>query len=112
MKEGFDAFASKVAEKVASAWFFIGCVTLVVLWIPSILIVPSKVPGKVDTWQLVINTATTIVTFLLVALLHNDQQRFEDATNRRLEQIIHAVCGEDPVDDPAQKPRENDASDG
>jgi low affinity Fe/Cu permease len=60
---------------------------------------------KDELWHLALNSPTTAVTFLLVALLHNTQHRFEVATNRRLEEIIEAVCGEDPVQDEGQKPK-------
>lgn len=73
MKRGFDRFASRVEEQVAQPWFFACCVTVVVLWGPSYFMMPD-----LDTWQLVINTFTTIVTFLLVALIQNTQDRFED----------------------------------
>lgn len=102
----FDRFADKTAEKVASAWFFFFCVLLVIIWAPTIFIMPKKLPPQVDTWQLVINTATTIITFLMVALLHNDQHRFEKATNARLMEIIDKLGGsklQDPVEDPGQK---------
>lgn len=94
----FDRFADWTAEVVSRAGFFIFCVALVVLWAPSIVLLRN-----VDTWQLVINTATTIITFLLVALLHNTQERFEDATNARLEEIIEALGIHDPVQDEGQK---------
>jgi len=54
-------------------------VLLVVLWAPSFALF-----GSVDTWQLVINTLTTIVTFLLVALLQNTQTRANDAVQHKL----------------------------
>lgn len=99
----FDRFADWVAEHIASVWFFLFCVLLIVFWLPSYFVMPTKVPGKLDTWQLVINTATTIITFLLVALLHNTQHRFETATNQRLEAITEAMEGvTDPVKDDGQ----------
>jgi len=99
----FDRFADWVAERVASAWFFTCCVLLVVLWGPSIFVMPTSVPKQVDTWQLVINTATTIMSVLLVALLHNSQQRFEKAVNARLQEIIDKLDGaSDPVKDAGQ----------
>lgn len=105
MRELFDKFADWVADHVASPWFFMFCAGLVVGWLPSYLIMPNQVSGKLDTWQLVINTATTIITFLLVALLHNTQHRFEEATNKRLEAIVEAIEGiTDPVEDDGQKP--------
>jgi low affinity Fe/Cu permease len=53
---------------------------------PSILVI-----GDVNTWQLIINTATTIVTFLLVALLQNTQTRSDEATQDKLNAIAEAV---------------------
>jgi low affinity Fe/Cu permease len=50
------------------------CVLLVVMWAPSYFLLPD-----VDTWQLIIDTVTTIVTFLLVALLQNTQKRADEA---------------------------------
>jgi low affinity Fe/Cu permease len=52
------------------AVFFAFCVLPIVVWAPSILVF-----GSIDTWQLIINTATTIITFLMVALLQNSQTR-------------------------------------
>ncbi len=60
----FDRFAGWAALLASRATFFAFCVLLIVLWAPSILVL-----HKVDTWQLIINTATTIITFLMVALL-------------------------------------------
>jgi len=53
--------------------------------VPSFLLLPD-----VDTWQLIINTITTIVTFLLVALLQNTETRAENATQRKLNAISDA----------------------
>lgn len=78
----FDRLADSTAKRVASAWFFAGCLLLVLLWAPSFFFIQS-----VDTWQLIINTITTIVTFLLLALLHNTQERFEQTVLERLDQI-------------------------
>lgn len=78
----FDRFASAVSSQVARAWFFALCVLLIVVWAPSIFFIKD-----VDTWQLIINTLTTIITFLLVALLQNEQDRFERGTNERLDTI-------------------------
>lgn len=79
----FDRFAGGVARQVANAWFFTACVLTIVLWAPMIVVV-----GNVDTYQLIVNTYTTIVTYLLVALLQNTQQRFEDRTGRQNEEIL------------------------
>lgn len=97
--KSFDKFSDRVAEHVANAWFFIGCVILVILWIPTLFFL------ELNLSQLLINTATTIVTFLLVALLHNSEHRFEEATNKRFQELLEAVQGlTDPVDDEGQKP--------
>lgn len=79
----FDRFAEGVARQVAKAWFFTGCVLSIVIWAPMILVI-----GNIDTYQLIVNTYTTIVTFLLVALLQNTQQRFEDQTDRQNREIL------------------------
>jgi low affinity Fe/Cu permease len=84
----FDRLATAVGKYVSRAWFFTACVLLVVLWGPSILFL-----GSVDTWQLIINTLTTIVTFLLVALLQNTQTRNDQATQHKLNAIAEALAG-------------------
>lgn len=82
----FDRFASHASAFVSRAWFFMLCVLLVVIWAPSIVVLPD-----VDTWQLIINTATTIVTFLLVALLQNTQKRSDDAVQQKLNAIAEGL---------------------
>lgn len=83
----FDRFASKAAEFVSRAPFFTCCILLVVVWAPSLLVVKS-----LDTWQLLINTPTTVITFLLVAIAANDQARFEGATNKKLNAVADALA--------------------
>jgi uncharacterized membrane protein len=83
----FDRFATKAADFVSGAWFFTMCVLLVVIWAPSYFLF-----GNVDTWQLIINTATTIVTFLLVALLQNTQTRANDAVQHKLNAIAGGLA--------------------
>jgi low affinity Fe/Cu permease len=78
----FDKFADAVARRVASAPFFAGCVLLVLVWAPSFFVIRN-----VDTWQLIINTVTTIITFILLALLHNTTERFEKDALERLDRI-------------------------
>src|SRR4051794_26469479 len=95
----FDKFADDVAKRVARPGFFMACVLLVAVWLPSYFIFRS-----VDTWQLIINTITTIITFLLVALLQNQQDRFECAVNERLGEILKRLDVKDPVQDHGQKP--------
>ena len=66
---------------------FIGCALLVVLWLPSYFLVSS-----LNTWQLIINTLTTIVTFLLVALLQNSQRRSEQAVQGKLDALADGLA--------------------
>lgn len=82
----FDRFASTVSTWVSRAWFFVACVLLVVIWAPSIVML------DVDTWQLIINTVTTIITFLLVALLQNTQTRSDAAIQKKLNAIADALA--------------------
>lgn len=83
----FDRFATWADRFVSRAWFFAACVLLVVVWLPSYFLVRG-----VDTWQLIINTATTIVTFLLVALLQNTQTRANDAVQHKLNAIADGLA--------------------
>jgi low affinity Fe/Cu permease len=83
----FDRFAAKASTLVGRAPFFAGCVALVLLWAPSILVIRD-----IDAWQLVINTTTTIVTFLLVALLQNSQHRSDLAVQHKLNALAEALA--------------------
>ncbi|MFB8280419.1 low affinity iron permease family protein [Nocardia colli] len=74
----FGRSVTGAAEFAAKAGFFVFCVLLVVLWAPTFLLLPS-----IDAWQLVIDTATTIITFLLVARLQNTRSRQE---------AMHRLC--------------------
>jgi hypothetical protein len=81
----FDRFASATAAYASRAWFFAGCLLLVLVWAPTIIFFP------LDTWQLIINTVTTIITFLLVALLQNTQTRADAAVQHKLNAIADAL---------------------
>ncbi|MGK8523306.1 low affinity iron permease family protein [Nocardia asteroides] len=83
----FDRFATTVSAVASKAGFFVFCVILVLVWAPTIFLLPS-----VDTWQLVINTATTIITFLLVALLQNTQSRSDAAIQQKLNAIADGLA--------------------
>jgi hypothetical protein len=83
----FDRFAGYAAKFASRAYFFAFCVLLIVLWIPSFLLLRS-----IDTWQLIINTATTIITFLMVALLQNSQTRSDQAVQHKLNAIADGLA--------------------
>jgi hypothetical protein len=83
----FDRFAGAASEVASRAGFFAFCVALIVVWAPSILVL-----RKVDTWQLIINTATTIVTFLMVALLQNSQTRSDQAVQHKLNALADGLA--------------------
>jgi low affinity Fe/Cu permease len=83
----FDRFAGGAALLASRAYFFTFCVLLIILWVPTYFLF-----GNVDTWQLVINTATTIITFLMVALLQNSQTRSDQAVQHKLNAIADGLA--------------------
>ena len=82
----FDRFAGWAANIASRAPFFTFCVALIVIWAPTVALLPF------DTWQLIINTATTIVTFLMVALLQNSQTRTDKATQHKLNAMAEGLA--------------------
>jgi low affinity Fe/Cu permease len=84
--DGFHWFAQRTAEVVGSPWSFAGAILLIVLWGLA-----GPLFGYSDTWQLVINTGTTIVTFLIVFLIQNTQNRDSLAIHLKLDELIRAV---------------------
>jgi hypothetical protein len=83
----FDRFAEAASDFASHTTFFVGCVALVVIWVPSYFVF-----GSIDTWQLVINTATTIVTFLMVAILQNSQRRSDVAMHEKLDALADGLA--------------------
>lgn len=77
VEKKFQAFADFVDRIVGSPFWFAFSVMLVVTWAFSGFIL-----GFGQTWQLMINTTTTILTFLMIALLHSSQQKWEDRMER------------------------------
>src|SRR4051794_32527445 len=82
----FDRFAGHASDVASRAPFFAACVLLILIWAPTVTFL------QFDTWQLLINTATTIVTFLLVALLQNSQTRNDQATQHKLNAIADGLA--------------------
>jgi low affinity Fe/Cu permease len=86
--EVFHSFAKESAAAVGSPWAFLLAIVVVLGWIIS-----GPTFDYSDTWQLVINTGTTIVTFLIVFLIQNSQNRDAKAIHLKLDELIHKVRG-------------------
>jgi len=91
-RETFRRFASAVSAASGSPWTFIGATLFLVLWAVSYPFFRSF-PNPFDTWQLVINTVTTIVTFLMVFLIQNTQNRDAKAIHLKLDELIRSHHG-------------------
>ena len=86
MRSHFVFFARYVADLMGSPWAFFAASLAVVAWLAS-----GPAFGYSDTWQLVINTATTIVTFLMVFLIQSTQNRDAKAIHLKLDELICAI---------------------
>jgi len=88
IRDSFRHFARKSSAVLGTAWAFIGALIIIAVW---------GLTGPVfhfsDTWQLIINTGTTIVTFLMVFLIQNTQNRDAKAMHLKLDELIRAVKG-------------------
>ena len=73
---------------LGSAWAFAGAVLVICIWILT-----GPTFHFSDTWQLIINTATTVITFLMVFLSQNTQNRDAKAMHLKLDEIIRALKG-------------------
>ena len=90
MRKAFTKFANTVAEWTGSPVAFIACVVFVAVWA-----ITGPLFGFSDTWQLVINTSTTIITFLMVFLIQNTQNRDNGALHAKLDELIRAMVDAD-----------------
>jgi len=82
----FQRFASETSYVVGSKWAFLMAILIVVGWAAT-----GPLFRYSDTWQLVINTATTVVTFLMVFVIQNTQNRDARAIHLKLDEIIRAI---------------------
>lgn len=87
-KDLFRKASHSVALAVGSPGAFVIAVVVIVLWLLS-----GPVFGFSDTWQLVVNTGTTIITFLMVFLIQNSQNRDSVAFHLKLDELIRAMKG-------------------
>lgn len=88
VSDAFRIFARRSSGMLGSAWAFAVAVLVILIWI-----VTGPVFHFSDTWQLIINTATTVVTFLMVFLIQNTQNRDAKAMHLKLDELIRAVQG-------------------
>ena len=82
----FGQFAARASAWLGSKWAFAGAGLIIVIWALT-----GPIFHFSDTWQLVINTGTTIVTFLMVFLIQNTQNRDARAINLKLNELIRAI---------------------
>jgi len=82
----FGGWATKVAGLVGSPWAFSASLLTVLIWAAT-----GPRFHYSDTWQLVINTGTTIITFLMVFLIQNTQNRDARAIHLKLDEVIRAI---------------------
>jgi low affinity Fe/Cu permease len=86
LRRVFDRFAGATSDRAGSPWAFAIAVFVLVVWAVS-----GPVFGFSDTWQLIINTGTTIVTFLMVFLLQHTQNKDAHALQVKLDTLIAAT---------------------
>jgi low affinity Fe/Cu permease len=84
--EGFGGFAASASAWLGSKWAFAGAGAVIIIWI-----VTGPIFHYSDTWQLVINTGTSVATFLMVFLIQNTQNRDARAINLKLNELIRAI---------------------
>lgn len=86
VNDAFRVFARRSSVVLGSAWAFAGAVLVIVVWLLT-----GPTFHFSDTWQLIINTATTIITFLMVFLIQNTQNRDAKAVHLKLDELIRAI---------------------
>ena len=88
MNEAFRKFAHRISQWAGTSWAFILAMLIIIVW---------GITGPIfkysDTWQLVINTGTTIITFLMVFLIQNTQNRQDTAIQIKLDELLKGVKG-------------------
>ena len=83
----FDRFAEAVSRFVSKGLFFTIASAVVLIWLPTIAFFES-----VDTWQLVINTMTSVLAFLLIALLQNSERRYDAALHQKIDAVATGLA--------------------
>jgi low affinity Fe/Cu permease len=85
-ERGFHVFATQAANWVGTKWAFLAALLTILIWILS-----GPYLHYSDTWQLIINTGTTVITFLVVFLIQNTQNRDARAIHLKLDEIIKSI---------------------
>ena len=88
VSDAFRVFARRSATMLGSAWAFTAAVLVILVWLLT-----GPTFHFSDTWQLIINTATTIITFLMVFVIQNTQNRDAKAVHLKLDEMIRALKG-------------------
>lgn len=86
IRDAFRVFARRTSAVLGSAWAFVTALLIIIVWA-----VTGPTFHYSDTWQLIINTGTTIVTFLMVFLIQNTQNRDAKAVHLKLDELIRAL---------------------
>jgi low affinity Fe/Cu permease len=88
MNEIFRKIANRISLLMGSPWAFMAALLLIIAWAIS-----GPLFHFQDTWQLVINTSTTIITFLMVFLIQNTQNRDSRAEQVKLDELLRSIKG-------------------
>ncbi|MEO9254152.1 MAG: low affinity iron permease family protein [Tepidiformaceae bacterium] len=88
MNEAFRKFSLRASEAMGSSWAFVLAALIIVVWAVS-----GPAFKFSDTWQLIINTGTTVCTFLAVFLIQNTQNRDAKAIHLKLDELLRGVEG-------------------
>ena len=86
VSDAFRVFARRSSRMLGSAWAFAAAVLVILVWLLT-----GPIFHFSDTWQLIINTATTVITFLMVFLIQNTQNRDAKAVHLKLDELIRAI---------------------
>src|SRR5204863_2568938 len=86
VSDAFRVFARRSSAMLGSAWAFAGALLVILVWL-----ITGPTFHFSDTWQLIINTGTTIITFLMVFLIQNTQNRDAKAMHLKLDELIRAL---------------------
>lgn len=88
IQDAFRIFARAASAVLGTAWVFVLAIAIIVIWAAT-----GHIFNYSDTWQLIINTGTTIITFLMVFLIQNTQNRDSKAIHLKLDELIRALGG-------------------